>query len=165
MSILIFLNPFRVIKNIFMAIALCNRYKIMYDPFCWKLEHGASYSSHSIKLNPFSLNFTSIFFHELVHQFHHKLVNYNIFFTPNEKSWLNRHYKGTLQDYEKVLEAEAFASRFAIKTGKVSQQYLIKSFNTYTAVFFKKNQHIYLPNVTATYLNLIHYHYLKLKNF
>lgn len=165
MTLMTTFNPIRVIKNIILGNILCKRYKIKYNPFRWKLEEGTHFSGHSVLINPFSLNFKSILFHEIGHEVHHKLVNYGKFFQKNTKSWLHHSKDSSYRDFEKILIAERFASRFAIKTKKVDNEYLIRCFNTYTAIFFNDRQHIKNPDLMSDYIKIIHKHYLSLRFF
>lgn len=165
MLLITLLNPIRLIKNFFLARSLCKRYKLYYDPFCWKLDQGTIHSDLSILLNPFSPHFKSILFHEIGHAVHHKIVNYDDFFKSTSDSWLKRTKDDKLQDFEKVLIAEKFASRFAIKTKKVDNEYLIRCFNTYTAMFFYDSQHIEHSHLMSDYIKIIHKHYLSLRFF
>jgi len=164
MKILHFINPLRVIKNLFMGYALSKRYNIKFDPF-YALEKGGLLEGKSVHINPFSLNFKSLLFHELGHEFHHKLVDYSTYFMPTPDTLMLNTINGKVKDFEKVLTAEMFASRFALKTKKVDQKFLIKCFNTYAKLVFKNNGHIKEPYIIPVYTKIIHAHYLKLVNF
>lgn len=165
MKALHFLNPVRVLKNLFIGFVLCRRYNISFDPF-YTLEKGGLAIGKSIHVNPFSLHFNSLFFHELGHEIHHKLVDYSTYFIPTSDTFMINTINGNVvKDFEKVLKAEMFASRFALKTKKADQKFLIKCFNTYTKLVFNKNGHIKEPAIIPIYTKIIHEHYLKLANF
>lgn len=160
-----FLNPVRVIKNYFLGLILCKRYKLKFVPWRLKLEKGTHFINKSIVINPFSLNFVSIIYHEIGHAVHHKIVNYNTFFNPNENSWITTGRGVNQRDFIKILESEAFANRFALKTKKCNTTYLIKCFNTYTSVVFQLNLHCTIPSCISSYTSIIHFYTGKLVRF
>ena len=123
---------FRRIKEILYSRKVCKKYglKLKLLPSLGE-QAWYDYVQKSIAINPFSKNFISSFLHEIGHHVHDKRVGYVQYLFLN-KTKSPCHRTGA-RIVTKVLEAEAFASRFAIKTGKVDKQFLLKSFYTYTA--------------------------------
>lgn len=163
--VLKFINPIRVIKNYWLGVILCKRYNIKFSPWCLKLEKGTHFHNKSIIINPFSLNFFSIIYHEIGHAFHHKIVNYTNFFNTNDTTWITSGSGNQKRDYVRVLESEVFASRFALKTKKCDVAYLVKCFHTYTSMVFQLNLHCTFPAVIPRYTSVIHYYSTKLLRF
>lgn len=126
------MNLIRVVKNIFLGKAVCKKYNLNLK-FSVKFDGKYNYITQTVTLDPFRNEFVSSLFHEIGHHVHHKLVDYNTFFNADE----NCHIQLDYRDHYKVLEAESFASRFALKTKKANKSFLIKSFNTYTEEPFK----------------------------
>lgn len=160
-----FINPIRAIKNYWLGVVLCKRYNIKFSPWCLKLEKGTHFHNKSIIINPFSLNFVSIIYHEIGHAFHHKIVNYTNFFNTNDTTWITSGSGNQKRDYVRVLESEVFASRFALKTKKCDVAYLVKCFHTYTSMVFQLNLHCTFPAVIPRYTSVIHYYSTKLLRF
>lgn len=128
----------RLIKNIALVYFVCKKYKLKFIPiFHSDIDGVYRFSDRTIKAKIHHPEFVSIFLHELGHHIHHKIVNYDVFFKVNENDW---HIKLSCgKDHYKVIEAEAFASRFAMKTRKVNNSYLVTCFNTYVSMPFKKS--------------------------
>lgn len=127
-----------IIKDWWYVIKVCMKYKIWWNPFC-KLDHGNYTWNSCIAVNPFDANLMTIFMHEVGHHVHHKRVNMPVFLEPmeNELRWgTNGSLSG--RSVYKVLDSEGIASRFAVRSGKVDKVYLLKAFNTYSAMIFRK---------------------------
>lgn len=121
------MNLIRVVKNIFLGKTVCKKYNLTFK-ISTKVDGLYDHNEKTITINPFRKEFVSTFFHEIGHHVHHTLVDYNTFFNVDE----NCHIELDYRDFYKVLEAEAFASRFALKTKQANKSYLIECFNTYT---------------------------------
>lgn len=121
---------YQAIINVLLALLVCHKYGLRYSPFCGVHIGEYDYVKKSVRTNPFSKDFKSIFFHEIGHHVHHKIVNYENFFKPSNILKKEITYKNR-DDFYKVLESESFASRFAMKTGRADKSYLLWAFNTY----------------------------------
>lgn len=129
------MSLYQAIKNFILALYVCKKYRLQYKPFC-SLHHGEyNYIHRFIKVNPFNPNFESVLFHEVGHHVHHKLVNYDMFFDLNPVAIKSVTYNNN-KDFHKLLEAESFASRFAMKTRRADKAMLVWAFNTYTRLPF-----------------------------
>lgn len=126
---------FRRIKELLYARKVCEKYglKLKLIPSLGE-QAWYDYVQKSVAINPFSRHFISSFLHEIGHHTHDKRVEYAQYLFISESTKRPCHCTND-RIVTKVLEAEAFASRFAIKTGKVDKQFLLKSFYTYTADF------------------------------
>lgn len=121
------MNLIRVVKNIFLGKAVCKKHNLNFK-ISTNVDGQYNHITQTVTIDPFRDEFVSTLFHEIGHHVHHKLVDYNTFFNVDE----NCHIQLDYLDHYKVLEAESFASRFALKTKRANKAFLIKSFNTYT---------------------------------
>lgn len=128
----------KLIKDWFYAFKVCKKYNLIWNPYV-KIGYGAyDWDSRSVEVNPFSKDFITIFMHEIGHHVHHRRVHLPLWLLPDREEEL-RFCSGPLNSYSiyRNLEAEALASRFARKSGKVNKNYLLRAFHTYTASIFK----------------------------
>jgi len=115
------------------AYKVCSKYnlKLRYS-FC-KGFGQYIWDDKIVSVDFFSNNFMSIFLHEVGHHVQHQKVNYSVYLKARPG---RPNISGTC--VYKNLESEAFASRFAGKTGKCDRVFLLKCFNTYTASMLRK---------------------------
>lgn len=144
----------QAIKNFILAVIICRKYKLTYKPLCTFNNSEYNYIYRHIKLNPFHPEFISILFHEVGHHVHDKMVNYNIFFNIKPDSMKGVTYNDE-QDYYKLMEAEAFASRFAMKTGRADKAFLVYAFNTYSQLPFKQDEGLSTRSYFMDYIDCI----------
>lgn len=143
----------KILKDWIYAVKVCKKYNLVWNPYV-KLGYGAyDWNSRSVHVNPFSTNFISIMLHEVGHHVHDVRVHLPTWLLPESNSEL-RYSGGDLGGYSifKNLNAEALASRFAIKSGKGNKKFLVKAFHTYTASIFK---HTNKPSVVNEISSII----------
>lgn len=128
----------KLIKDWAYAANVCKKYNLTWNPYV-KLGYGSyDWNTRTVYVNPFSVNFISIFMHEVGHHVHNVSVHLPMWLIP-ENSHELRYSCGYLGGYSvlKVLDAEAKASRFAMKSGKGNKDFLVKAFHTYTSQIFR----------------------------
>jgi hypothetical protein len=154
---------YQSIKNFILAWVVCRKYGLIYKPFCSFDSAEYNYIFRYIMLNPFHPEFNSILFHEVGHHVHDKLVNYNTFFdlTPDSMKVVTYNEE---QDFHKLIEAEAFASRFAMKTGKANKSFLIWAFNTYTRMPFRPDFELSTKSHFTSYVDCVSKYTLRITN-
>jgi hypothetical protein len=145
---------YQAIRNVLLALLVCHKYGLRYNPFCGVHIGKYDYVKKSVKTNPFNKDFKSIFFHEIGHHVHHKIVNYKTFFQISNIATRELTYKGG-DDFYKVLESEAFASRFAMKTGRANKSYLLWAFNTYANMPFKPQLELVFQPYFTKYVDCV----------
>lgn len=59
------------------------------------------------------------------------------------------------QDFHKLIEAESFASRFAMKTGKANKSFLMWSFNTYARMPFRPDLELSTKSHFTSYVDCV----------
>lgn len=115
------------------AYKVLRKYKLKFYPYV-SLDSGWYSYDRVIGVNPFCKHFISVFLHEIGHHVHDKRVGLESYLKAGEDDL--RFPKDNTCIY-KTLESEAFASRFAAKTGRASRKQLLVWYNTYTASIFK----------------------------
>lgn len=154
---------YQAIKNFILVKAICRKYRLRYKPFCGLNFGEYNYIHNFIQINPFNPEFESVLFHEVGHHIHNKIVNYHTFFELNPDS-----VKGVVydvdQDFHKLLVAEAFASRFALKTGRADKAVLARSFITYTQYPFSIDPELSTRPWFARYVDCISRNSLRITN-
>lgn len=141
----------KILKDWMYAIKVCKKYNLVWNPYV-KLGYGAyDWDSRSVHVNPFSKNFISIMMHEVGHHVHNVRVHLPAWLIPENSNEL-RYSGGDLGGYSifKNLNAEALASRFAMKSGRGNKEFLVKAFHTYTASIFKNTNKSVVVNEIST---------------
>lgn len=154
---------YQAIKNFILAIVVCRKYGLAYKPFCLFINSEYDDVLKHIKVNPFHTEFNSVLFHELGHHIHHKLVDYTTFFDVNPESAEGVLYDNFF-DFHKILESEAFASRFALKTGRADKAILVKAFVTHAQYPFKVNRDLSTRPWFSRYIDCISRNTLRITN-
>ncbi len=144
-------KPNNFIQNIIFSIIVCKKYNLKYHPFC-PIGYGEyNFITHKVIVNPFDKDFLTIFLHEIGHHVHDKIVNYDRFlYDVTSFKMVNCDNRCAF----KILEAEAFATRFAIKTGIVEKRFLLSAFYTYTSCLFSIDLSKY--NLFSEAVDLVH---------
>lgn len=140
----------KLFKDWIYAIKVCLKYRLIWNPFV-KLGDGSyCWIDKSVHVNPLSKDFITIFMHEVGHHIHHCRVDLPTWlrYEGDELRFISGHMEGW--SIYKNLRAEAIASRFAMKSKKVDQKYLIKAFHTYTgAIFRESNKPIVVSQISS----------------
>jgi hypothetical protein len=155
------MNIYQAIKNFILAMVVCRKYGLTYKPFCLFVNSEYNDVLKHIKLNPFHPEFNSILFHEVGHHAHHKLVNYNTFFALKTNSDDVVIYNEDL-NYHQLIVAEAFASRFAMKTGKANPAFLVMAFNSHARIPFHPKNELSSKSYFTSYVDCVAKHYLRI---
>lgn len=111
------------------AIRVCFKYKLMWIP---RGRGSYDFLEKVVYVSPFIDNFISTFLHEVGHHVDNTNKNYMKWLRNYQKPYRKSNGFNIYRD----LECEAFASRFALKTGRCNREFLLKAFNTYTANLF-----------------------------
>ena len=154
---------YQAIKNFILAMVICRKYGLAYKPFCLFDNAEYNYVFKHIQINPFHPEFNSILFHEVGHHVHDKLVNYNTFFNLTTDS-MNVLTYNEEQDFHKLIEAESFASRFAMKTGRANKKFLMFAFNTYTRLPFKPSLELNSKPIFTNYVDCVSRYTFRITN-
>lgn len=115
------------------AYKVCKKYNLKLRHTFYKDFGYYTWGSQCIYLDWFSKHFMSIFLHEVGHHVEDRKVDYTVYFIARH----NEAQKNGMNVW-KSLKSEAFASRFAAKTGKSDRKFLIECFNTYSADVLRK---------------------------
>lgn len=121
------------LKDWWYAYRVCRKYKLKFYPFVSRDDGWYSYDK-IIGVNPFAKDFISVFLHEVGHHVQDKRVGLEAYLKANEEEL---YYPKDKNSVYRTLEAEAYASRFAAKTGRANRKALLTWYNTYTACIFK----------------------------
>jgi hypothetical protein len=146
------MNIYQAIKNFILAMVVCRKYGLAYKPFCLFINSEYDDVLKHIKVNPFHPEFNSILFHELGHHVHHKLVDYNNFFKLTSNNVVVSEHD---LDYHKLIVAESFASRFAMKTGKANKAFLMRAFNSYARIPFHLDSELSSKSWFMSYVDCV----------
>lgn len=140
-----------IVKDWWYALRVCMKYRVWWWPFVAEGDGWYKYLG-IVGVSPFTKNFMSIFLHEIGHHVHNKRVGLRDYqkATGDDLRFTSGHLEG--RNIFRVLDAEATASRFAVKTGKADKQYLVQCFNTYTALIFKK---MHVPVVQSQFSAIV----------
>ena len=132
------------------ALKVCKKYGLKFKPSFEKGYGQYDFIEGSVSVDVLNKDFMTIFLHEVGHHVHDKSVDYKNFLY---KQRLTVNFRHDGRDVISCMEAESFASRFARKTKKANVQFLLKAFNTYTAVYLSPNAELCRHNL---YESVVH---------
>tara|TARA_R110000744_G_C19371770_1_gene563143 strand:+ start:17866 stop:18309 length:444 start_codon:yes stop_codon:yes gene_type:complete len=118
-----------ILKDWWYAYKVLKKYNLSYS--VWG-SGSYDFKSKRVSVSPFRNNFLRVVMHEVGHHVHHQRVNYKVYlYNPYADVFFGK------KDYYRCLEAEAFASRFAMKVLKGDTSFYMKAFSTYTSALIE----------------------------